>query len=164
MIVGEVERHELREHGLGGINPPKDVALALAEIRKELELIWNSDDNQWEIYRQYKGKLVWQNSAPVKGSEITPGIKTWLQKYDTSQGGVLGEEERRREFSFILKDVFAKEKRRRRERQEDVNYEVSSMSKWLMRFASGHRQVVVPAGIVGVTKEGKAIRAYKTRG
>lgn len=159
MIVSKVRRGRLAKWGLGKHKPPED-------LPKNVELIWNQDSLRWELYLlTHRGaiscddELTWQMSTPFKRVVTTSEVKNFIQKHDTSEGGAVSLEERQRRWVQMFKDSNDREERRDQKILDDAYYEVGHMSKFLGRLEEGLRQVVVPI-TVGVTKEGKAIRAY----
>jgi ribosomal protein S20 len=162
MIVDKIERHEFKNYGLGGHDPPGETVSALREVNKNLELIWNQDDSRWEIYLSRGDTLYWQNSAPVTGLTITPGLKTWLQKFDSSKGGKLDQEDREKRYLESLYAGFDKLAKRRLVEKEETKREVSSVCKSAMGYmdnAKGNR-IVVPGPVVGMMN-GKPLRLIK---
>lgn len=164
MIVSEVLRGVIRLHNLGKHTCP-------VKLEKGYELIWNEDDIRWEVYWiKKKGAtpsqdlLVWQMSAPVKGLPITPGIKTWLQKFDTSKSGTLDLGQREKAWITMFKEIQRKDKVKRQKQLNETYYELGHICKWLGRYVEGQKQCVVPVATVGYDKRtGKYLRLYKKR-
>lgn len=161
MIIDEVKRCDLHKHGLGGHDPPSNVVAKLKELNKDLELVWNGDDTRWEIYQARGDTLYWQNSAPVLGLAITPGITDWLKKFDTSRGGRFDQQDREKQFLESLYEGLDKQAERKRKQQEDMEYGLKDVCKFAERALFGTKQVVMPGPVVGQTGKGKSIRMYK---
>jgi len=156
-----LKRHELSKYNMGGIEPPEDTAKSLKELNKNLELVWNKDDNRWEIYLVRGDTLHWQNSSPVLGSTITPGIKTWLQKFDTTRAGRLDHDDRIKRFGEHVRLILSNRQRRTANREIEQAYERRDVINYLNRHFDNPRPgwVAVPK-FVGVF-QGKKIYAYK---
>ena len=163
----------MAENGLGGEAPPSDVSLPTIV---PIELVWNKDQNQWEIYKlEEKGGipaddlLRWQMSVPFKGKMITPGIKDWIEKYDASEGGNKSVEQRQKDWIEMFKGVQERYDKMKNKIHEEVCYEVSHMSRWLGRYmdkgGKGYRQITVPHdNVVGMNqKTGKLVMARKKK-
>ena len=161
MIASEINESELSKYGLGGHDPPKDVVDALHELDKNLVLVWNSD--QWEVYRRQNGKFYWQKSCPVKGLTITPGIKSWLQKLDSSCGGRYDVDDRKKQFLESMYAGLAHEASIQREIRSEQMREISSMSNYAERAMFGAPGISVPAGPVVGHNNGVPIRMYRRK-
>lgn len=163
MIVDELDiGAELGDYNLGGRSPPEVVSEKLLQMRVPITAIWDGELCRWHLYRIMGDKLIWQNTAP-KG-DLTAGIVEWLQKFDSSKQGTLDDSERVKDFEYYFKHVrLPQDIVDRRKRTEETMYECRSINQYLKRIMSGNRQCVVPAGpIVGMMKNGKAIRAYRS--
>lgn len=155
-------RGELSKYNLGKIKPPE------IDLPKDTELVWNADVGKWQIFLVRKGttpsldELTWQIDVPFKGSAISSGIKYWLQKYDTTEGGAISLERRKKDWLETFKEVRRTEDIRKENQIQEHMYEIGHRCRFLERLAFGAPQCVVPAGpVVGVNKStGKPIRAY----
>ena len=112
MVVSKVRRGRLAEWGLGKHKPPEG-------LPKNVELIWNQDALRWEVYLlTHKGaiscddQLTWQMSTPFKRVVTLSEVKNFLQKHDTSEGGSVSLEERKRRWVQMFKDSNDREERR----------------------------------------------------
>ncbi len=163
MIVDLIKRCDLLDYNLGGLEPPADAARSLKELNKNLELVWNGDDHRWEIYLVRGDTLHWQNSSPVLGSTITPGIKTWLQKFDSTHAGKLDEDDRKKRYGESLRLMLANRKRMEDARHEEMAYERRDVIHGLARRFDNIKPgfIAVPEACVGITNEGKKVYAYK---
>lgn len=156
-------RGELYKYNLGRIKPPK------LDLPKNIELVWNEDIERWQVYKVQKGttlsldELTWQIDVPFKGSDISSGIKYWLQKYDTTEGGAKDLERREKDWLETFKEIRRTEHTRRENQIQEQMYEVGHRCRFLERLAFGAPQCVVPAGpVVGINREtGKPVRAYQ---
>jgi len=164
MIATVCKRGELANYNLGGLTPP------LVELpRKNLELVWDRDDDRWQIYMVTPGTtpsmdtMTWQISVPYKGSLVSKNIQFWLQKYDTTEGGKKDDDQRKQDWLDTFKWVREREHIKREKAFDDVCYESGHRAKFLERLAFGAPQCVVPAGpVVGINKKtGKPVRAYE---
>lgn len=163
MIVSDIKRGELAKYNLGGLDPP-DIELP----RKDLELIWDADENKWQVYLVKKGTvpsedhLTWQMSVPYKGSHISKSFRFWLQRYDMSEGGKKDDEQIKKDWIETYKWVQRNHDIRKEKVIQEQLYEIGHRCRFLERLAFGAKQCVVPAGpVVGVnTKTGKPVRAY----
>ena len=111
MIPGEVRNTilELQKYNLGSRVPNEVVRNMLwAEMRVPLVAHWNSDDKQWEVYREKDGLLVWQLSLPKDMNNLTLGLKHYLEKRDTSKFGTRNDEERQKDFQFFYLRLMTK--------------------------------------------------------
>ncbi len=157
-------RGDLHKYQLGSIKPPSNVKLP-----KGVELVWNDNIEKWQIYLVKKkvskslDELTWQIDVPFKGSDISPGIKYWLQKYDTTEGGKLDQQQLEKNWVETFKRVVIRDEERKEKQIEDRMYEVGHVCRFLERLAFGAPQCVVPAGpVVGINRRtGKTVRAYK---
>jgi len=167
VIVSLIKRRLLVEYNLGKYNPPSNI-----DLPKSVELIWNEDDTRWEVYKiQTSGAvasddlLCWQISAPSLGLEVTPGIKDWLQKYDTSKGGAVSTKRRQTDWLRMFQASQYRLDQRREAEHKELIYELSHRAKFLSQLISrggkARNSVVVPAMVVGRTAKGVPIRAYK---
>ncbi len=165
MIASKLSRREFPDYNLGGKEPPSEVVTKLASLRVPCEAVWNEDDNQWEVYRLLrKDTLTWQMSAPNKGPLITPGIATWIQKYDTSEHGKFDDEERVAEYTkYGFQASLDRMAEYKAKGLIEAKREVAEVSKYLARMVFGTRAVVVPGPPIG-THKGKPVRMYKKNG
>lgn len=162
VIVDElVANSDLGDYHLGGRDPPSEVAGKLLQMRVPIKAIWNGDSCRWELYRIKGNKLIWQKTAP-KG-DLTTSIIKWLEKFDSSDHGRMGDVERIKDFKFWFNHVREdKDKKRKRDLDSETMYACRNINQFLKRVMGGNRQCVVPAGpVVGILKSGKKIRAYK---
>lgn len=167
MIASHVKRGMMAKWGLGKHQPPTGLGLP-----KDIELVWNQDAARWEIYKlAHKGAvpdddiLDWQMSAPQKGLPVTPGISTWLAKYDTTEGGNLSLKDRQDRWIQHFKDSNDREDKMRDDIRANASLEIGRMSKYLSHyetsFDGGKKHRIVAPITVGYNKKtGKAIRAY----
>lgn len=149
------------------IYPPDDVIKALKRLNSSLELMWNNDDGQWEIYRiKEKGiisaqdLLHWQMSAPTKGTFITVGIVDWLRKYDTTQGGVLSKEDLQNRWIKQFKEIQYNERIKKERNQQELYY---SWQEMINKISTVRRQISVPITVGFNKKTGKHIRVFERR-
>lgn len=165
MIVDEIKRHELSKYNLGGVSPPRDATRALQELNKNLELVWNADDNRWEIYLARGDTLIWQNSAPVSGSLITAGIKTWLQKFDTTKGGQFDQQDLEKRYGESLRLMLSKRAKKEEAHHKELAYQRKDVCDYLGNFFDSHKSpfISVPGPIIG-THNGKPVRLYRKGG
>lgn len=163
MRVDEIQRHELNDYNLGGLSPPSEVVKKLKELNKDLELVWNDDDHRWEIYLVKGDAFSWQNSAPVLGSTITPGIADWLKKFDTSKAGALDTEDREKRYLEGLKIMLDSDAERKRKQQIESAYERRDVIHYLDRHFDNTRPgwIVKPEGPIIGKFNGKNVRLYK---
>jgi len=165
LLVDEIKKYDLRKFGLGALKPPEDVFKALCELNRDLELVWNEDDNRWEIYLVKGDTLYWQNSAPVLGSNITTGIKTWLQKFDTSKAGRLDNKDREKRFAEDLRLMLSNNVKKNQAKHKEFSYERKDIIHYLSRHFDNMKPgwISVPGPAVGNFR-GKTVRLYKKRG
>jgi hypothetical protein len=173
MIPGEVRDTilELQKYNLGSRYPPKEVSnMLLTEMRVPLVCHWNSDDEQWEVYREKDGLLVWQLSLPKNMNVLSSSaVKNYLVKRDSSKFGTRDDKERQKDFKFWFDHIRpGLEEKRKTRNIEEAMYKHRELLPYLNRKFEGTRQHVVPAGpVVGVKKkDGKLvpIRAFKKTG
>lgn len=147
------------------LQPPKEVVDELKRLDKDLELIWNEDDGQWEFYRvtaraarRDDDTLAWQISAPFKGSIITPGIVNWLRSKDSTEGGKLSKKELEDKFVKFVRTACYDEKQRKIKMAEEYRYAI----KPVFDTASVNRKQVSVPITVGFNKNtGRKIYAVK---
>lgn len=150
-----------------GIYPPKEVIEVLKRLNSSLELMWNDDDGQWEIYRiKQKGiipaqdLLHWQMSAPTKGTFITVGIVDWLRKYDTTKGGALSEEDLQNRWVKQFKEIQYNERIKHEKQDQELYY---SWQEMINKIAGARKQISVPITVGFNKRTGKHIRAFEKR-
>ena len=104
MVKGILRRTLMSDYNLGSIECPIAVKSCL---RHDFELIYNSDDLRWELYKlHHHGAtdsddiLHWQMSCPITGSIITTGISRWLEKFDKSEGGANDDEQTQKVWMY----------------------------------------------------------------
>lgn len=161
MIRTECQRRIIKNN----ITPPEIVLNELKRHDKALELIFNTDKNQWEFYRlKHKGiiddedVLHWQMSAPTKGTDISVGIVEWLRQYDTSAHGRLSADDLRDQWVKNVKNIFYNQEMRRAKELEEANY---SFKEALQDFET-QKTVVAVTSCVGFNKKrNKRIYAVK---
>lgn len=161
MIITELRKSELVKYNLSIRETPIDKELKAFD--NSLLLIWNGDDNQWEIYRVKHSGLDpvyhWQISVP-QGRMLTAGLIDWLKKYDSNPMGAKSQEEMQQIFLKNFRD-----NRRRIEEQKDKEYKdkVIGPFKDLMESASVNRVVtgISKPICVGINKKtGNRVYAY----
>jgi hypothetical protein len=145
--------------------PPKEVMIALHQVDQNLDLLWNEDDNQWEIYRiKQKGitrgedVLCWQMSAPVKGLMITVGIADWLKKYDTNVLGMYDQDQMKNKFLSMIKQVREKKQEQKQKQLKELQYNYKDL---LHHRDTERTQIVVPVTVGWNKKTGKPVRMVK---
>ena len=159
MIITELRRAELDKNGLGGLEPPPEVLTALQRLDSKLELIWNRDHGQWEIYRnKHTDVLHWQMSAPNKGSTITPGIASWLQQYDSNPQGMVDAEDMKSSWLKMWNNQREKLKLQETKAKEDLYYEWTAISDY---FVTGRTIISVPVTVGYNKRTGKHLRMAK---
>src|SRR3990172_5493047 len=166
MIKTEAMRYILDSEK--GIYPPDDVAAALRQLDSALELLWNNDDGQWEVYRlKHKGVIPsqdlmhWQMSAPNKGTFITTGIVDWLKKYDTSLGGRLSKEDLQNRWLKQFKEIQYTERVKKEKQDQELSY---SWQEMIDKIGKARKQISVPITVGFNKKTGKHIRAFERIG
>ena len=144
------------------VQVPHDVRTALDEFNKTahlpLDLVYNLDLNQWEIYGiKAKGVtadddlLHWQMSAPTVGTAVTPGIIDWVRKYDTTNGGLLDEDELKTKWLSEFKIQRAKVEGDKKKKNDDDYYQ--ARAPIIDKIATA-RVMVAPTRIVGSCANG----------
>lgn len=161
MIKTECKRRII----INSIKPPEAVIKAIDRKYPNLglELIWNSDDNNWEFYRCIrKGEsylediMHWQMSVPFKGTMITPSIIDWLAKYDTTQNGRWSREELEEQWKKSIKTTLSLQKIRYMKRCEDI---LDSLKNDAGDILVGKRGISVPITVGYNKTTGKRILA-----
>lgn len=161
MIKTEAKRYILKtSHIL-----PDDVYKRLQEWNREnfveLDLLFDEVTNKWQFYK-VKGHgaspdddlLHWQISVPKEGTGITPGIFDWLKQYDTSGGGLLDEDDLKKQWLKQwkkMKDI---------QREQEVKKKSALAIAWedvIKKLSTLRTQISVPIN-VGIRK-GKPIMA-----
>lgn len=164
MIRTEIAPHELLEHGLDIEKCPPDVRAALKSFRPELELVYNVDQEQWELYKWIcDGKKLYHQMTILRSNLITPGIIDRIKRYNLTEGGKLDSEDIQNKWFNAFKECQEKKKAAKEKEKEDLEkYYYKDAQRALTRALMGSRHIVVPHAVVGVNKKtGKKIRAYK---
>lgn len=151
MIITTLKRREFPNFWLGGKEPPKVALDALKELDKQLELVWNKSENQWEIYRLKspglspgEDTLYHQMSAPTKGTIIGAGIKTWLQKYDTSGGGLKDKDELVKQWFGEVKERNYRREQKAQKRRNEYYYNQNTILQFLIRDPVSYPRILKP--------------------
>lgn len=172
MIPGKVKDtiFELQKYNLGSRVPSPEVrSLLRTKMRVSLVAHWNSDDEQWEIYRELDGYLIWQLSLPKSINVLNLDIKNYLAKFDSSKLGTRTDEERQKDFKFWFDRIMMDKRKERKDKVLSENrYRQREFISYMQHKFDGHkfpRLCVVPAGpVVGHIKKGDRmveIRATK---
>jgi hypothetical protein len=161
MIKTEAKRHIVKTN----YTLPDDVQKRLQEWNREnfveLDLLFDEGTNKWQFYKvKAHGAipdddlLCWQMSVPVEGTGITPGVFDWLKKYDSSNGGLLDEDELKKQWLKNWKQ--AKDvQREQQEKKRDTL--ATAWEDVIKKLTTLRTQISVPR-TVGM-KNGKPIMA-----
>lgn len=159
MIKTETKRFIIKNN----VQPPLDALNALRRIDSALELIYDIDADKWNIYRlKVRGAvpdedvLHFQMAAPETGVIITPSIATWLQQFDSTNGGMKDQDELRKGFMRFFFDQLELEEKQKQKRLNEISY---SWKDLIQKAVTDRCAVAVPR-VVGMHR-GKAIRAFK---
>jgi len=162
MIITEFKYGQRNEFRLITSNYPDEVRTALAEFDKTLLLLWNLDDNQWEVYRiKSRGGVSaddvihWQLSYP---HAITLDLINYLKKKDTNPSGYLDTKEMfKKWFNLIKKNTDL-----RLYRQATIREAIINNAQWYTRrLGACTDQIAVPVTVGYNKKTGKKIMAVK---
>lgn len=162
MIISVIRRAILPDYNLEETNHE-------VELRKGYELIYNTDDYRYELFRLTKlgavrsdDLLEWQMSCPHTGKSITSGMRVWLQKYDTSEGGKLDDYDRKKNWAAQFKRIRERDADKAHKDRLERIYCMGGNARRVQRYLENQKQVVVPAGApVGETVQGVKIRPWK---
>ncbi len=147
---------------------PHEVVKALKEWNRthavKLDILFDDMTGGWQIYqiksygvRPDDDVLCWQMSAPTLGTGITPGIFTWLIKYDTSNGGLLDREELKTNwYKFFLEAQAQKDVKLEAKREDDMHQAILPL---ISKLAVQREQIVVPKPVGWNKKKGQPILA-----
>lgn len=165
MIITELRKSQLSQYNLYIKETPVDGILK--KFDRSLLLIWNADDNQFEVYREKIPGLDptyhWQLSVP-KGQLLSSWIIGWLQKHDTNPLGMKSKDELEGNFlkhlpSMVNEVEFRKEKEyidKVIEPYRDFHREASKEKR-----VFGTRMPIIPVCVGLNQRTGKRIYAYK---
>ena len=152
---------------VSGLRPDSDVLTACRQHDRDLDLIWNIDDNQWEIYRiKRKGVtpsddlLHWQLSAPATGNFLSMSIVDFIKRHDRSNGGLWDQDDIRKRWVENTKTQLLKNKETKQKKKQDMYY---SWKGLIEDFGSQKTTVAVPMKVGYNTATGKNVYAVKKR-
>lgn len=165
MIITELQQSDLQKYNLKVVQTSID--RQLKDFDSSLVVMYNSDDEQYEVYRtKYSGlnpTYHWQISIP-KGQSLSNWVIDWLKKHDTNPMGMKSKEDLERNFLRTIKQRMVAVENQKVQNYRDkvidpANEYIRDAQKEKKVF--GLRMPIVPT-CVGINKKtGKKIYAYK---
>lgn len=162
MIITEEKRCILyTDFGLRSGSVPVIVRKSLERLSPELELLWNTTEGQYELYRvKQRGitadedLLHWQIS--IKTSNLTSGIIDYIKSKDTNPMGANSKDEMKSNWLKGFANARYKTKERKIKQRQELEYAYSQGDRYVY---GGHTQISVPITVGFNKKTGKKIMA-----